>query len=179
MQDCIGRVRVVPQNGASRCLGGKSRTSELPKHGARTGRRDPRGARHYSTWTCCANTSGPPPNSKLPERRETGASPSPLSHVRGHISSIRERGRSQEQIVRLLCQAEAGSDIGEACRWHGSAEQTFSRWISSIGDWRERTATPPQLEEENVLTIGWWALATQRARIPHFQSCSIHALFRR
>jgi putative transposase len=43
------------------------------------------------------------------------------------------RGYSQEKIVYVLKQAEAGIKIGEICREHGISEQTFHNWKRKYG----------------------------------------------
>ena len=43
------------------------------------------------------------------------------------------RGYSQERIVYVLKQAEAGIKIGEICREHGISEQTFHNWKRKYG----------------------------------------------
>lgn len=40
---------------------------------------------------------------------------------------------TEEQIVRVLQEAEAGAKIGELCRRHGISEPTFFRWRSKYG----------------------------------------------
>ena len=45
------------------------------------------------------------------------------------------RGYSQEKIVYVLKQAEAGIKIGEICREHGISEQTFYNWKRKYAGW--------------------------------------------
>lgn len=41
---------------------------------------------------------------------------------------------SAEQIIRILAQAEQGTQtVGEVCREHGIAETTFYRWRNAYG----------------------------------------------
>jgi putative transposase len=41
---------------------------------------------------------------------------------------------SAEQIIRILAQAEQGTQtVGEVCREHGIAETTFYRWRTAYG----------------------------------------------
>jgi putative transposase len=41
---------------------------------------------------------------------------------------------SAEQIIRILAQAEQGTQtVGEICREHGIAETTFYRWRTAYG----------------------------------------------
>ena len=58
---------------------------------------------------------------------------------------------SEEQIVRILREAEGGQTITETCRKHGIAETTFFRWREryagmSVSD----VAKMKQLEAENA-----------------------------
>ncbi len=39
----------------------------------------------------------------------------------------------EEQVVRILHQAEAGRKVLELCREHGISEQTFYRWRKKYG----------------------------------------------
>ena len=43
------------------------------------------------------------------------------------------RGYSQEKIIYVLKEAEAGIKIGEICREHGISEQTFYNWKRKYG----------------------------------------------
>ena len=40
---------------------------------------------------------------------------------------------TEEQIIRILKEAEAGAKKQEICRRHGVTEQTFYRWRSKYG----------------------------------------------
>jgi putative transposase len=40
---------------------------------------------------------------------------------------------TEEQIVRILQEAEAGMSTRDVCRKHGIAEQTFYRWKAKYG----------------------------------------------
>ena len=40
---------------------------------------------------------------------------------------------TEEQIIRILKEAEAGAKKQEICRRHGVSEQTFYRWRSKYG----------------------------------------------
>ena len=40
---------------------------------------------------------------------------------------------SEEQIIRILREAEAGVQIREVCRRHNITEQTFFRWRNKYG----------------------------------------------
>jgi transposase-like protein len=39
-----------------------------------------------------------------------------------------ERGHSEEEILRVLREAESGDTVVELCRKHGISLQTFYRW---------------------------------------------------
>ena len=57
---------------------------------------------------------------------------------------------SEEQIVGILRESEAGLATGELCRKHGIAQQTFYRWKSKYGGMSVSEAQRlKQLEEEN------------------------------
>ena len=45
---------------------------------------------------------------------------------------IRKR-RSEEQIIRILKQAQAGMKVSEVCRENGIAEPTYYKWKSKYG----------------------------------------------
>ena len=45
---------------------------------------------------------------------------------------------TEEQIIRILKEAEAGAKKQEICRRHGVSEQTFYRWRSKYGGCRCR-----------------------------------------
>ncbi len=40
---------------------------------------------------------------------------------------------TEEQVVRVLKEHEAGAQTGELCRKHGISEQTFYRWKQKYG----------------------------------------------
>ena len=57
---------------------------------------------------------------------------------------------SEEQIIRVLKEAEAGVKSSELCRRHGITEQTFYRWKSKYAGMQVREMRRlRQLEEEN------------------------------
>ena len=43
---------------------------------------------------------------------------------------------SEEQIIAILKQGEAGLTTAELCRQHGITEQTYYRWKAKYGGWR-------------------------------------------
>ena len=58
---------------------------------------------------------------------------------------------SEEQIVRILKEQEAGAGTAEVCRRHGICEWTFYRWKHTYGGLEVRDATRLKaLEEENA-----------------------------
>jgi putative transposase len=58
---------------------------------------------------------------------------------------------TQEQIVSVLHEHEAGAAIAALCRQHGISEQTFSRWKQKCGGLERGEATRLKvLEEENT-----------------------------
>jgi putative transposase len=57
---------------------------------------------------------------------------------------------SQEQIIAILKQGEAGLATSELCRQHGIAEQTYYRWKAKYGGMESGDVKKlRQLEEEN------------------------------
>jgi putative transposase len=57
---------------------------------------------------------------------------------------------TEEQIIAILKEAEAGTPARELCRRHGIAEQTFYRWKEKFGGMEVSEARRlRQLEAEN------------------------------
>ena len=57
---------------------------------------------------------------------------------------------TQEQIIVVLKEAEAGQAVKELCRKHGISEQTFYRWKAKYGGLEVGDAVRLKgLEEEN------------------------------
>ena len=57
---------------------------------------------------------------------------------------------SEEQIVAILKQGEAGLATSELCRQHGISEQTYYRWKAKYGGMESADVKRlRQLEEEN------------------------------
>jgi len=62
-----------------------------------------------------------------------------------------KRRFSEEQIIGILKEQEAGSTVKEIIRRHGIAEQTFYRWKSKFGGMEVSDAKRlRELEAENV-----------------------------
>jgi putative transposase len=58
---------------------------------------------------------------------------------------------SEEQIIGILKQSEAGAKTGELCRQHGISAATFYGWRSKYGGLEVSEARRlKQLEEENA-----------------------------
>jgi len=57
---------------------------------------------------------------------------------------------TEEQIIAILRQGEAGLATAELCRQHGITEQTYYRWKAKYGGMESGDARKlKQLEEEN------------------------------
>jgi len=63
---------------------------------------------------------------------------------------MRRSQYSEEQIIGMLKQAEAGKPIGELCREHGITDATYYRWKAKYGGLEVSEARRlRQLEDEN------------------------------
>lgn len=57
---------------------------------------------------------------------------------------------TEEQMIGVLREQEAGATTAEVCRRHGISEQTFYRWKAKYGGMEKGDAARlKQLEEEN------------------------------
>ncbi len=57
----------------------------------------------------------------------------------------------EEQIIRLLQEAESGLAVADICRKHNCSEQSFYRWKSKYGGMQVSEAKRlKELERENV-----------------------------
>ncbi len=57
----------------------------------------------------------------------------------------------EEQIIRLLQEAESGLTVADVCRKHNCSEQSFSRWKAKFGGMTVSEAKRlRQLERENT-----------------------------
>ena len=63
---------------------------------------------------------------------------------------MRKSRYSQEQIIKILRQVEAGQKVQSVCREHGISETTYHRWKSKYGGMTVSDAKRlKQLESEN------------------------------
>jgi len=59
-------------------------------------------------------------------------------------------GQSEEQIIGILREQEAGMKVAEVCRKHGISEATFYAWKAKFGGMNVSDKRLKQLEEENA-----------------------------
>ena len=83
---------------------------------------------------------------------------------------------SEEQIMAILKQGEAGLTTAELCRQHGITEQTYYRWKAKYGGMESGDAKKmKQLEDENrKLKYG----RSSRRRVPVATVEKVFALYR-
>jgi putative transposase len=83
---------------------------------------------------------------------------------------MRRSRYTEEQIVGILKEHEAGLGTEELCRRHGISQQTFYRWEAKyggldVGDAQRLTA----LEDENGVSNAW--SPTSRWTMPPSRTC--------
>jgi putative transposase len=63
---------------------------------------------------------------------------------------MRKSRFSEEQIIKILKEQDAGAKLADICRRHGISEQTFHRWKAKFGGMDVNEARRlKQLEDEN------------------------------
>lgn len=64
---------------------------------------------------------------------------------------MRKSRFTEEQIIAILAESDAGAQIGELCRRHGISTNTFYRWKKKYGGMDVSEARRlKQLEDENA-----------------------------
>ena len=58
---------------------------------------------------------------------------------------------TEDQIIGILKEQEAGTSVAELCRKHGMSDATFYSWKSKYGEAKRLRA----LEAENAKLSGW------------------------
>ena len=82
----------------------------------------------------------------MPPTLRQKCSPRPLSKT-----ALKSSRFSEEQIIGILKQSEAGAKTSELCRQHGISAATFYGWRSKYGGLEVSEAKRlKQLEEENA-----------------------------
>lgn len=70
---------------------------------------------------------------------------------------MKGKRHSEEQIIAILKQGEAGLSAAELCRQQGITEQTYYRWKAKYGGMESGEAKRlKHLEEENRKLNMWW-----------------------
>jgi putative transposase len=68
----------------------------------------------------------------------------------GKESSMKGKRFTEEQIISVLKESEAGAETRDLCRRHGSSEQSFYRWKAKYGGMDVSDAKKLRmLEDEN------------------------------
>ena len=63
---------------------------------------------------------------------------------------MKRKRHTEEQIIAILKEHEAGVKTADVCRKHGISEATFYNWKAKYGGLRSRGQAPEGVESENA-----------------------------
>ena len=84
-----------------------------------------------------------------------------------------KRGHSEEEILRVLREAESGDTVVEICRKHGISQQTFYLWkkkyaglgLNELRELRQLRDENAELSAFGVLDLPAWRLQSGNSQL--------------